>query len=176
MMRGSGAKCSHLRHECVHDTTNALDEKVLCEMNFGTREPPPWRSENLGLNRSYRPGGSSLFCCAKRCFEGCRRRPPSQPRSGVIVKPGARAPGARCQRDTSPLPQSRGPRVSRSSILHGSLPSEPVTDRQSKHGLGVLDPSVVDHGEGLLPGHDHGLEPLIELEVRRTRLEVFAQE
>jgi hypothetical protein len=59
-----------------------------------------WRGENLGLNRSCRPGGSSLFCCAKGCFQGCRRRPPSQPRSGVIVQPGARAPGARCQRNS----------------------------------------------------------------------------
>jgi hypothetical protein len=112
MMRGSGAKCSHLRHDCVHDTTNTLDEKVLCEMNFRTRD---------------------------------RRR-------------------------------SRERRVSRSSFVLGSLPSEPVTDRQGEHGLGVLDPSVIDHGEGLLPGHDHGLEPLIELKVLRTRLEVFAQE
>jgi hypothetical protein len=49
-----------------------------------------WHGENLGLNRSYRPGGSFLLCCAKRCVEGCRRRLPSQPRSGVIIKPGAR--------------------------------------------------------------------------------------
>jgi hypothetical protein len=112
MIPRGGAKCSHLRHECVHDTTNTLDEKVLCEMNFGTKEGPP----------------------------------------------------------------SRARRVSRSSFVLGSLPSEPVTDRQGEHGLGVLDPSVIDHGEGLLPGHDHGLEPLIELEVLRTRLEVFAQE
>jgi DNA adenine methylase len=27
-----------------------------------------WRGENLGLNRSYRPGGSSLFCCAKKMY------------------------------------------------------------------------------------------------------------
>jgi hypothetical protein len=47
------------------------------------------RGENWGLNRSYRPGGSVLICCAKRCFEGRRRRPPSQPRSGVIVQRGA---------------------------------------------------------------------------------------
>jgi hypothetical protein len=59
-----------------------------------------WRGENFGLNRSYGPGGSALFCCAKRCFEGRRRCPPSQPRSGVIIKPGARAPGARCQRNS----------------------------------------------------------------------------
>ena len=59
-----------------------------------------WCGENLGLNRSYRPGGSSLFSYANRCIEWCRRRPPSQPRSGVIVKPGARAPGARCQRNS----------------------------------------------------------------------------
>ena len=111
-MSGSGAKCSHLRHDCVHDTTNTLDEKVLCEMNFGTKEGPP----------------------------------------------------------------SSAGRVSRSSILLGSLPSEPVTDRQGEHGLRVLDPSVIDHGDSLLPGQDHSLEALIELEVRRTRLEVFAQE
>jgi hypothetical protein len=111
-MRGNGAKCSHLRHDCVHDTTNTLDEKVLCEMNFRTRDRP----------------------------------------------------------------QSREGRVSRFSFVHGSLLSEPVTDRQGEHGLRVLDPSVIDHGDSLLPGHDHSLEALIELEVRRTRLEVFAQE
>ena len=112
MMRGSGAKCSHLRHECVHDTTNSLYEKVLCEMNFRTMDRP----------------------------------------------------------------QSRQGRVSRSSFVQGSLPSEPVTDRQGEHGLRVLDPSVIDHGDSLLPGHDHSLEAFIELEMRRTRLEVFAQE
>jgi hypothetical protein len=112
MMRGSGAKFSHLRHDCDHDTTNTLDEKVLCEINFRTRDRP----------------------------------------------------------------QSRECRVSRSSFVQGSLPSEPITDRQSEHGLRVLDPSVIDHGDSLLPGQDHSLEALIELEVRRTRLEVFAQE
>jgi hypothetical protein len=65
-----------------------------------TAPASPLRGAKLVLNRSYRPGGSSLFCCAKKCFEGCRRRPPTQPRSGVIVKPGARAPGARCQRNS----------------------------------------------------------------------------
>jgi hypothetical protein len=61
-------------------------------------------------------------------------------------------------------------------ISPGSFSDEPITDRQGEHGLRVLDPSVLDHGEGLVPGDDHGLESLIDLEVRGARFQIFAQE
>jgi hypothetical protein len=52
-----------------------------------------WAGGKLGLKRYTRPGPSGLFCCAQRCIEESEAAPPSQPRSGVIVKPGAHAPG-----------------------------------------------------------------------------------
>ena len=98
------------------------------------RTPPPVALQNSRLQKWRRivvshTGEDSRYTAApgrfiRASFEGCRRRPPSQPRSGVIVKPGGVSP--------------RSPGASESLVALLVLNPSGVTWNGSRRGAGAI--------------------------------------